>query len=81
MHVARVGEDGVEVGEDVVVGECDELAPAPKHLPEQTVSVEPVGESYEEADDVAGVAIVVFLKLEHAWRARREVAVAGREED
>jgi hypothetical protein len=45
------------------------------------VSVEPVGESYEEADDVAGVAIVVLLKLEHAWRARREVAVAGREED
>ena len=75
------GEDGVEVGVDVVVCECDELAPTPKHLPEEMEGVEPIPEGDEQADDAAGVAVVVVLEPEHAGRARGEVFVAGREEE
>ena len=81
VHVHRVGEGGSEVGVDVVVGERDELAPTPKDLPEEKVCVEGVGEGDEVADDVVGVALIVLLEPEHARRARREVAVAGREEE
>ena len=81
MHVARGGEDDIEVGVDVVVRECDELAPTPKHLPEEMVSVEAVGEGDVVADDVFVVAVVEVLDVEHLRRAPREVAVAGREEE
>ena len=81
VHLVRLGEDVVEVGEDVVGRECDELASTPKHLAEETVSVEGVGEGDDEADDEAVVSVVVLLQTEHVRRARREVAVAGREEE
>ena len=80
MNAALVAEDVAEVHVDVEVRECDEIAPIPKHLPEEVVSVEAVGEGDVEADDVAAVAVVELLELEHLRRARREVAVAGREE-
>ena len=81
VHVARGGEDGFEVHVDVVVRECDELAPTPKHLPEEIVSIEVVGEGDVAADDVFVAASVVLLEPKHAQRAPREVAVAGREEE
>ena len=40
MNAALVAEDVAEVRVDVEVRECDELAPIPKHLPEEVVSVE-----------------------------------------
>jgi hypothetical protein len=40
VHVSGAGEDGVEVGEDVVGRECDELAPTPEHTPKELESVE-----------------------------------------
>ena len=41
-------EDALEVREDVMGGECDELAPTPIHLAEQVVGIEPVGEVDDE---------------------------------
>ena len=81
MHDAVVADDVGEVREDVVVRECDELAPTPIHLAEEMVSVEQVGEGDGVADHKRAVAVIVLLKPEHAWRARREVTVAGGEEE
>ena len=74
----------VEVGEDVVGRERDKLASTPEHLAEEVVSVVGVGEGDVEADDEAvgpGVAIVLLMEVEHGRSARREVAVAGLEEE
>ena len=81
VHVARGGEDGMEVGEDVVVCEGDELASRPKHLPKEKVGVEVVPEGDEEADDAAGVPVDVVLQSVHPGRALREVLVAGVEKE
>ena len=49
---------------------------------EEVVSVVGVGEGDVEADDEAvGVAIVLLVEVEHGQSARREVAVAGLEEE
>jgi hypothetical protein len=37
VHAVHGGEDVVEVGEDVVGGECDELASTPEHLAEEKI--------------------------------------------
>ena len=82
MHAVGVREDVVEVGEDVVGRERDKLASTPEHLAEEVVSVVGVGEGDVEADDEAvGVAIVLLVEVEHGRSARREVAVAGLEEE
>ena len=78
MNGAHAAEDAVEVGEDVVGRECDELAPTPKHLAEEIVSISGVGEGDVEADDVVVVAVltvVLALELEHGLRTRREAEV------
>ena len=78
-----MGEDVVEVGEDVVGGERDKLASTPEHLAEEVVSVVGVGEGDVEANDEAvdGGPIVHLVEVEHGRSARREVAVAGLEEE
>ena len=81
MNVALVAEDVTEVRVDVEVRECDELAPIPKHLPEEVVSVEAVGEGDVVADDDTVVAVMELLELEHARRAQREMSIAAREEE
>jgi hypothetical protein len=43
-----------QVGEDVIGGECDDLAPTPKHLAEQVVGIKHVGE-----------VGTLFLEVEH----------------
>ena len=48
MHDIAVGEDHIHICEDVVGCECDELAPTPKHLPEQVERIEPVVEGGDE---------------------------------
>ena len=80
MHAVGGGEDAVQVGEDVVGCECDELAPTPKHLAEQIVGIEPVGEVGDEPlRQRVGVG-TQFLEGEHDGRARWEVGKARTEE-
>ena len=78
VNATLVAEDVGEVRVDVEVGECDELASNPKHLPEEVVSVEAVGEVDVEADDET--VVVELLDPEHARGALGKVAVARREE-
>jgi hypothetical protein len=40
VHAVHGGEDVVEVGEDIVGGECDELASTLVHLAEEVVGVD-----------------------------------------
>ena len=48
VHALIGGEGTVEVREDVVHGECDELASTPKNTAEEVVGIEGVGEPHEE---------------------------------
>ena len=80
MHTVAGGEDIVEVREDVVGGECDELTPSPKHLAEEVVRIESVGEVGDEPYRRSGGVWTHFLQLKHHRRARREVSEARTEE-
>ena len=79
VHALIGGEGAVEVGEDVVHGECNELASTPKNTAEEVVGVEGVGEPHDEPDSIAIVTDLFDSK--HDRRAPREVAVAGGEEE
>jgi hypothetical protein len=70
-------ECALEVGVDVVGGECDELAPTPKHLAEQVVGIEPIGEVSDEPYRWSDGVGTLFLEAEHGRRALREVVKAG----
>ena len=80
VHAVGGGEDAFHVGEDVVGGECDELAPTPKHLAEQVVRIEPVGEVGDEPYHRSVGVGTMFVEAEHDRRARREVGKARTEE-
>ena len=65
MHTVVGGEDAIEVYEDVAGGECDELAPTPKHLAEELVRIESVGEVCDEPYRRSGGVWTHFLQSEH----------------
>ena len=79
MHNAVVGEDGVEVGEDIVGCESYELTTNPIHSPEEMESIERVSERGEEPNHNA--VVVDLLKMVHPRRAAGEVAEADRKEE
>lgn len=80
VHAVASGEDALEVGEDVIGGECDELAPTPIHLAEQVVGIEPVGEVDDEPYRWSVGVGTLLHEVEHGRRARREVVEARTEE-
>ena len=75
-----VGEDARHVGEEVVRGESDELLPTKKHLAEQVVGIEAVGEDGAVACRRRAGMGTQFLEAKHPRRARREVVKARTEE-
>lgn len=79
MHNAVVGEDALEVGEDIVGGESYELTTNPIRSPEEMESIERVSERGEEPNHNA--VVVDLLKMVHPRRAAGEVAEAGRKEE
>ena len=79
MHNAVVGEDAVEVGEDIVDCESYELTTNPIRSPEEMESIERVSERGEEPNHNA--VVVDLLKMVHPRRAAGEVAEAGRKEE
>ena len=80
VHTVTGGEDAIEVREDVVGGECDELAPTPKHFAEKAVRIESVGEVGDEPYRRSGGVCTHFLQSKHHRRARREVGETRTEE-
>ena len=79
MHNAVVGEDALEVDEDIVGGESYELTTNPIRSPEEMESIERVSERGEEPNHNA--VVVDLLKMVHPRRATGEVAEAGRKEE
>ena len=79
MHNAVVGEDAVEVGEDIVGCESYELTTNPIRSPEEMESIERVSERGEEPNHNA--VVVDLLNMVHPRRAAGEVAEAGRKEE
>ena len=79
MHNAVVGEDVVEVGEDIVGGESYELTTNPIRSPEEMESIERVCERGKEPNHNA--VVVDLLKMVHPRRDAGEVAEAGRKEE
>lgn len=79
MH-GDVGEDRIEVGEDVVQGQNDELVPARKDVPEEMVSVDGFGLVDDDAllDDAASDGPLV--NPVHLGGILREVVEVGVEE-
>ena len=65
MHIVGSGEGVVEVGEDVVGGEGDELAPTPEDFAEEEVGVEAVGEASSEANHKASIGKNLLHKEHH----------------
>ena len=79
MHLAWSGEDALVVGVDVLHGEEDGLAAAPKDLARELARVKRVGEGdREQLEDAA--AVTNLVEGEHPRRARWEVGIAGSEE-
>ena len=72
--------DAVEVGEDVVGGECDELASTPEHTAEQVVRIKPICEVGDEAYHRSSGVAAMFLQTEHHRRPHQEVVKARTEE-
>ena len=62
------GEGVVDVGVDVVQSEGNELASAPKDLPEERLGVERVGESDREQPE-ADVPVATGLVESEKWAA------------
>ena len=79
VHNAVVGEDAVEVGEDIMGGESYELTTNPIRSSEEVESIEWVSERSEEPNPNA--IVVDLLKMVHPWRAAEEVAEVGRKEE
>ena len=79
VHNTVVGEDGVEVGENVMGGESYELTTNPIHSPEEVESVKWVSERSEDPNHNAVVGDL--LNMVHPRRAAGEVEEAGRKEE
>ena len=79
VHAVDGGEDGVEVGVDVVRGEGDELAAASVHLAKEVVGAELVGEANKHNRGKVGPGTNLF-QAEHDWQAGWEVFEARTEE-
>lgn len=77
VHGVLVGPDAVEVGEDVVGGEADELAPPKPDTAEEVIRVVGVAEAHDHARS----SHARLVDGEHLGSSHREVAIEGAKEE
>jgi hypothetical protein len=76
VHAVPSGEDALEVGEDVVGGECDELSALPIAVAEEVECVEWVGEANKEGEYEPAAVTDLLEEVNHSC-ASWEVGKAG----